>query len=141
MPSGWVEGIDKESGRVCFTNKSLKKTVFELPTESSEQRQADGDDENANKDSLFGRTVSLFGGRKAAKKGEGEASDRQSSFRRRSIDTKTETTGQSQRTVFISCSALIRETKLCVGPEMQDALDRLLATLAAREVLAEVAVK
>eukprot|EP00967_Tisochrysis_lutea_P033820 scaffold40242_cov35-Tisochrysis_lutea.AAC.1 len=141
LPSGWVEGIDKESGRVCFTNKSLKKTVFELPTESSEQRQADGDDENANKDSLFGRTVSLFGGRKAAKKGEGEASDRQSSFRRRSIDTKTETTGQSQRTVFISCSALIRETKLCVGPEMQDALDRLLATLAAREVLAEVAVK
>ena len=43
--------------------------------------------------------------------------------------------------MFISCSALIRETKLCVGPELLEALDKLLATLAARENLAEIALR
>lgn len=89
--------------------------------------------------------MSLFGGRKTPKKTDGEPSERQSSFRRRSTQSKGEgrgSTGHSQqRTVFISCSALIRETKLCVGEELQPRLDALLATLAARELLAEVAVK
>ncbi len=55
--------------------------------------------------------------------------------------TTSEGAEGSQRTLFISCSALIRETKLCVGPELQEALDTLLATLAARENLAELAVR
>lgn len=124
---------------MCYTNKSLRKTMFEFPSESNiEGQQQEGEDSN----SLFGRTVSLFGGRKAAKKGEAEVTQRQPSFRRKSIEApKKETTGQSQRTVFISCSALIRETKLCVGPEMQAPLEKLMATLAAREILAEIAVK
>lgn len=139
LPTGWAEGIDKETGRVCYANKSLRKTVFELPSESSKEgQQQEGEDSN----SLFGRTVSLFGGRKPVKKGDAEVSERQSSFRRKSTDVpKNESTGQSQRTVFISCSALIRETKLCVGAEMQEPLEKLMATLAAREILAELAVK
>ena len=49
--------------------------------------------------------------------------------------------GGSQKTIFISCSALIRETKLCVGGEHQAELDSLLSRLAAREIQAEAAVK
>jgi hypothetical protein len=139
LPTGWAEGIDKGTGRVCYTNKVLRKTLFEFPSESSnEGQQLEAEDSN----SLFGRTVSLFGGRKTTKKSDGDVARRQSSFRRKSTEApKNESTGQSQRTVFISCSALIRETKLCVGAEMQEPLDKLMATLAAREILAELAVK
>ena len=42
------------------------------------------------KDSLYGRTVTLFGSLKTSKKGENELTERQSSFRRRSIQGKAE---------------------------------------------------
>jgi hypothetical protein len=46
-----------------------------------------------------------------------------------------------QFTIFISCSALVRETKLCVGPNLQSALDAVYAALQAKEIGTESAVK
>lgn len=44
-------------------------------------------------------------------------------------------------TIFISCSKLIRETKLCVGEDLQPALDAVYTALQAKEIGAESAVK
>ena len=140
---------------MCYTNKALQKTTFEFPAALEMEAPPDENSELAReptaKDSLFSRTVSIFAGKKSVKKADGEVSERNSSFRRRSVASKGDRSSvasagagapaQSQRTVFISCSAMIRETKLCVGRELQEPLDKLLTTLAAREILAELAVK
>tara|TARA_B110001452_G_scaffold166136_1_gene138654 strand:+ start:105 stop:650 length:546 start_codon:yes stop_codon:yes gene_type:complete len=47
----------------------------------------------------------------------------------------------AQKTVFISCSQLIKEVKLCVGPEHQEGLNTLYEKLTSQQVPAEEAVK
>lgn len=47
----------------------------------------------------------------------------------------------AQKTVFISCSQLIKEVKLCVGAEHQENLDSLYEKLTSQQVPANQAVK
>ena len=110
------------------------------PAASSSAPAADDDG------GFFSRTISKF------RPSGGTAGARQSSFGRRRNPTKEtkakadekkpEAGGASgQRTVFISCSALIKEVKLCVGDDLQPKLDGLLGKLASQEIPAEQAVK
>ena len=79
---------------------------------------------------FFARTFTF--NKKKEKGGEGEVKQRQGSFGRRKPKAKEAASsskggsgdgrarsGSVQKTVFISCSALIREVKLCVGDDMQ----------------------
>lgn len=162
LPPGWVESLH-ESGRACYTNKAQRKTIFTFPTAETEappdsnsmREEEEGGDEPDS--GLFARAMSIVPGRKKAAAGgavrsssfgrrKGGASTNASPVNsRRSQSTPAERSGgkagANPRTVHISCSALIRETKLCVGEEMAAPLDKLLAGLASREIQPELAVK
>ena len=77
------------------------------------------------------RSTTLSQGKR--KVGEGGSSKRD--------EKKAEEAGAGQKTVFISCSTLIKEVKLCVGAEQHTALDELYERLTSRELPAEQAVR
>ena len=173
LPQGWTASLHKESGRVCYTNKTLRKTSFEFPelslaeqaTENDEKKRGSKTDEAATKEGFITRTISRFSkpknldlkpveltqrfnsfSRKPRLKDEKslQVTQRFNSFSRRarpgSENAKSSDNGQ-QRRIHISCSALIREIKLCVETGQQSILDSLLESLSAKEMTPQLAVK
>jgi len=153
LPKGWKEALHKESGRIYYYNKASKESTFEYPTEAcAGTRDADDDDDEAPPppESFFGRTMSALRGKKkdddisrsasiAAKKSMRQGGKKAAATP--ATEKKDEAAGSTQKTVFISCSTLIREVKLCVGPEHQDELDVLYTKLTSHQIPAEKAVK
>lgn len=129
----WGETEEKAPKRTATMRRGRAKA--EAPAEEAEEA------------GFFSRTISKF------RPAGGAAGARQSSFGRRAKGKKEGKSpkaeekkgeaggGSGQRTVFISCSALIKEVKLCMGDDMQPQLDSLLGKLTAQELPAEQAVK
>ena len=154
LPKGWKEALHKESKRVYYYNKAQNVSTFDFPTapvEGGDSMDADDDDEPmAAPTSMMGRTMSMF--KKKKKDGDLSRSGTMSrsttlSRGKKKEEKKGEGSGSAggadggQKTVFISCSTLIKEVKLCVSAEMQAPLDDLYGKLARHEVPAEQAVK
>jgi len=138
LPAGWKEALHKESGRVYYYHKTTRMVQYDFPTGPSgggEEEEDDDDDEPPAPEGIMGRIASFARG---GKSGKGPA--RGASFGRKKKPKDAGGDGQ-QKTVFISCSALLREVKLCVGAEMQPKLDELLKRLSDRVTPAEQAVK
>ena len=150
LPTGWKEALHKDTGRIYYYNKKQGVSSFEYPT----QPVGDGDDDMDDDDepmaaptTLMGRTMSMF---KKKKDGEisrtGTMSRSTTLSRGKKKEDKKDAAGAAdaadgQKTVFISCSTLIKEVKLCVGAELQDKLDALYSKLTKHEIPAEQAVK
>jgi hypothetical protein len=97
---------------------------------------------------FFGRTMSLMKGKK---KDDGALSRTGTMSRtgtlarggKKKEETKDKSKAKggdvdgSQKTVFISCSTLIKEVKLCVGSDQHPQLDGLYSKLTAHEIPAE----
>jgi len=106
-------------------------------------------DEKASTSTSVGKSL-LSGWRKKGKDESKPKEERTTSFRRilRSGKHKAGEAGgsgstgdESQKTVFISCSALLREVKLCVKGDVLAQVEDLLTKLGARDIPAEQAVK
>lgn len=153
LPKGWKEALHKDSGRVYYYNKMTRETTFEFPGnravgEDSSSDDDDGMDVPDAPEGFIGRTISIFAGKK--KKDDGL--ERSSTIAKRSPTLKrgkapaaaapaAAAPAAAQKTVFISCSQLIKEVKLCVGPEHQAHLDTLYEKLTSQQIPAEQAVK
>jgi len=163
LPAGWREALHKESGRVYYYHKETRQSTFEFPT-----APAGGDDEDDDDDgedpgppergsTMFGRTISKMTGR-GGKKKEGDLARTGTMSRSATLSAKKKDAastgaaakggdakggggGEGQKTVFISCSTLIKEVKLCVDASHHEALDSLYAKLTAHEIPAEQAVR
>lgn len=148
LPKGWREALHKESGRVYYYHKETKQSTFEFPHGPG----GDGDDDDDDDDEppeptgLIGRTISMF----SSKKKDGmERTGTMSRSKKKEEDKKKkkeeEAAGSSgdgaQKTVFISCSTLIKEVKLCVGKDQHPALDSLYDRLTSHDIPAEQAVR
>ena len=104
--------------------------------ESAEESPSNGARGDApGSGSYVRRTLTQMAGRRPSKKADADAL---SSFSAAPVGAEG---SQSSFTIFISCSALIRETKLCVGAELQTPLDELLQSLASKGISTETAVK
>lgn len=157
LPKGWREALHKDSGRVYYYHKQTRQSTFQFPTED----QADGDDMDdemseaeppAAPEGFFGRTFSKFSGKKKDDGlGRTATMSRSATLSRGKKKeekkpaagggSKDAAGGDGQKTVFISCSTLIREVKLCVSTDQHAALDSLYDKLTAHEIPAEQAVK
>merc|ERR1719231_691145 len=102
---------------------------------------------------FFGRTISKFTGK--GKKKDSDGLERSGTMARTGTMSRSTTLskkkkeekgggsadGAGQKTVFISCSTLIKEVKLCVGSEQHAQLDSLYDKLTSHEIPAEQAVR
>jgi len=159
LPKGWREALHKDSGRVYYYHKETRQSTFDFPTGDSVGDEDDDEDDEpppAPEGGLMSRTISKFtGGKKKDKDGmERTSTMSMKSFRPSSAKAKAKAEEKpaasagaggdgagAQKTVFISCSTLIKEVKLCVGPEHQKALDSLYEKLTSHQLPAEQAVK
>lgn len=152
LPKGWKEALHKDSGRVYYYNKETRETTFEFPGNGAAGEDQDDDDDDVDipdaPEGLIGRTISKFTGKK--KKDDGlersaTLSKRTETMKRGKAAEKAAAPAAApaaaQKTVFISCSQLIKEVKLCVGPEQQGDLDSLYEKLTSQAIPAEQAVK
>jgi hypothetical protein len=154
LPKGWREAVHKDSGRVYYYNKETRESTFEFPTEDKYGAGGDDDDDDDDEpapapEGFFGRTISKFTGRKK------DGIERTGTMSRSQTLTKKKKAadadaakkdggsadGAAPKTVFISCSTLIKEVKLCVGPDRQAALDDLYEKLTNHTVPANQAVR
>jgi len=161
LPKGWREALHKDSGRVYYYHKETRQSTFQFPTADQADEGADDDTMSEAEpppapEGFFGRTFSKFSG---AKKSTDSGLARSGTMQRtgtmsRGGKKKEEAAkkggattaggkegGDGQKTVFISCSTLIREVKLCVGSEQHAALDSLYEKLTSHEIPAEQAVR
>lgn len=124
LPQGWTEALHKESGRPYYVHKASRKTQFSFPTEDDAVSQVAEED-----DGFINKTMSFMTGgavgKKEKKKKEAE---------------EPKKAGGTQK-VYISCTALIKEMKLCVDEKQQAPLNKLLEDLLAHKVSAEQAVQ
>ncbi len=165
LPDGWVASLHKESGRICYTNKVFRKTTFEFPEESLAEQATAYDTRHPADDIKTGQHAEPEGGvlprrflsfsRKAhqqpapAEKPPAEVTRRFNSFSRKGLaaprreapSAEPDSGGGEPKTVHISCSALVREVKLCTDSATQPALDSLLAGLRSKELAPQLAVK
>jgi len=159
LPKGWREALHKDSGRVYYYHKETRQSTFEFPTASPGDDDDDDDDgeldDPPEPEGFIGKTMSFLTGKKKdggisrtgtmtrtgtmSRKG-GAAKAREDSSGKKAAKP-ADGGGESQKTVFISCSTLIKEVKLCVGAEQHPPLDKLFAKLTAHEIPAEQAVK
>lgn len=155
LPPGWREALHKDSGRVYYYHKESRQSTFEFPQAS--EGDAAGDDDDAMSEAeppeppegFFGRTISKFTG-KGKKKDDGLSRSgtmsrsttlgRGKKKEEKKEEAKRGSVGE-QKTVFISCSTLIKEVKLCVEAAQHGALDALFAKLTNHEIPAELAVR
>lgn len=152
LPVGWKEALHKDTGRVYYYNKAAGQSTFEFPTaaigDGDDHMDDDDDEPPPAPEGLIGRTMSLF---KKSKDGPARTAtmSRSATLTKKAAgkkkdEKKADAAGGSadggQKTVFISCSTLIKEVKLCVGPEQQAPLDALYDQLAKHEIPAEAAV-
>jgi len=164
LPKGWKEALHKDSGRVYYYNKETRETTFEFPGNGAAGEDMDDDDDDdsevpeAPSEGFFGRAVSKMTG-KGKKKGEGldrsatlstqAQTLKKQSPRSKGVAAPAATAAATedgkgpvaQKTVFISCSQLITEVKLCVEQKFQAELDSLYEKLTAQQIPAEQAVK
>jgi len=155
LPAGWREALHQDSGRGYYYHKATRQSTFEFPSAVS-SKDDDDDDEEVEPppapEGFFSRTVSKFvkGKNKAEEMTRSNTMSQKSfkpgasSVRTRSkteSDKPADSAGGGQKTVFISCSTLIKEVKLCVGAEHQAALDTLYEKLTSHQLPAEQAVK
>eukprot|EP00325_Prymnesiales_sp_UTEX-LB-985_P013161 CAMPEP_0174754662 /NCGR_PEP_ID=MMETSP1094-20130205/105856_1 /TAXON_ID=156173 /ORGANISM="Chrysochromulina brevifilum, Strain UTEX LB 985" /LENGTH=346 /DNA_ID=CAMNT_0015960541 /DNA_START=139 /DNA_END=1179 /DNA_ORIENTATION=- len=146
LPRGWREALHKDSGRVYYYHKETRKSTFDFPTSKDGEEGMD-DDEMSEAEppeppsGVFGRTISKFTGKgKEKKKEEGISRSGTMSRGKKKEEDKGEKSGE-QKTVFISCSTLIKEVKLCVEAKQHEALDDLFDKLTKHEIPAEQAVR
>jgi len=152
LPAGWREALHKDSGRVYYYHKATRQSTYDFPTagdHGDDDDDMEEDEPPPAPEGLLGRTMSLF---KRGKKEDKDDLGRSSTIKRSSTMAKkgkaaaaeekpaAEGAG-AQKTVFISCSTLIKEVKLCVGTEHQKALDSLYEKLTSHQLPAEQAVK
>lgn len=147
LPAGWREALHKDSGRVYYYQKEKRLSTFDFPT--AEQAGDDDDDafseaEPPEPPSLIGKVFASF---RRGKKKEGlertatlSKKDQKKADAAKAAKPKDAPDG-AQKTVFISCSTLIKEVKLCVGDDHQAKLDALYEKLTNHELPAEAAVK
>jgi hypothetical protein len=144
LAAGWKEAMHKDSGRVYYYNKKTKETTFEFPGVGTGGDDDDTDMDEASDpppapEGFFGRTVSKFRGKKAdGGMGRTATMTKKAKAKEGASDAPPPA---AQKTVFISCSTLIKEVKLCVGPEHLPALDALYEKLTSQQIPAEMAVK
>jgi len=158
LPKGWREALHKESGRVYYYHKATRQSTFEFPTGDTMGDDDDDDDDEPPPapEGLISRTISKFVGKKDKDK---DGIERTSTMSMKSFRPSSAKSGKAkaeekpaaaaaaadgagaQKTVFISCSTLIKEVKLCVGSEHQKALDSLYEKLTSHQLPAEQAVK
>jgi len=159
LPKGWREALHKESGRVYYYHKATRQSTFEFPTAAAHDHDDDDVDDDAEPppapEGFFGRTKSLFVRGKKDKDGElgrtstmsqksfkpGASGAKKGKAAAAAAEEKPSEGAGGQKTVFISCSTLIKEVKLCVGAEHQKALDQLYEKLTTHQLPAEQAVK
>jgi len=129
LPKGWKEALHKDSGRVYYYNKETRETTFEFPGNGAAGEDMDDDEDDDGDvpeapEGFIGRTISKFTG-KGKKKDDGlersaTLSKRTETMKRGKAPAKEAAAAPApapaQKTVFISCSQLIKEVKLCVGP-------------------------
>jgi hypothetical protein len=118
---------------------------------SLSSRMGEGNcDENADavpsrrSETLLGRTISFLSGRRSGNKSKDDLSLEDADISSEGDWGKSNSAPAKEQpalTIFISCSALIRETKLCVDEELQPELDEVYAALQAKELGTESAVK
>lgn len=154
LPPGWREALHKDSGRVYYYHKATRQSTFEFPTAgdmAEEDDEEDADEPPPAPEGIIARTKSLF----ARSKKDKDDLGRTSTMSRKSFKPGTAAAAKgkakeeekasegagAQKTVFISCSTLIKEVKLCVGAEHQKALDSLYEKLTSHQLPAEQAVK
>jgi len=157
LPKGWREALHKDSGRVYYYHKATRQSTFEFPTADLAGDDDDDDDDEPppapeglmsrtmtflkrgkgkEKDDL-GRTSTMMGSSKSFRPGSAAAKK----ATKAAEEQKPAEPASGQKTVFISCSTLIKEVKLCVGAEHQKALDSLYEKLTSHQLPAEQAVK
>ena len=156
LPKGWREALHKESGRVYYYHKETRQSTFVFPTadmaDDGEEEDDGGDDGEipAAPDGFFGRTMSLFKKNKGKDGLERTGTMSRSTTmakKKKAEDAKSEEKkggdggDGAQKTVFISCSTLIKEVKLCVDASQHPPLDALYDKLTAHEIPAEQAVR
>jgi len=153
LPAGWKEALHKESGRVYYYHKGSGQSTFEFPTQAVSGGADETDDDDAEPPpapaTLVGRTMSMLRGKgpsiartgTMSRKGAKAADSSSSKAASAKAAAAAAAGGGEQRTVFISCSTLIKEVKLCVGEELQPDLDALFDKLTKHEIPAEQAVK
>jgi len=148
LPPGWKEALHNESGRVYYYHKATRQSTFEFPTQAVGGGVDDEDDDEPAEapQGFFGRTISKMTGKgkkvddgmqrsgtmsRGGKKGKAEA---------KKTEAK-EPDGAEKKTVFISCSTLIKEVKLCVEAKEHAVLDSLYNRLTSHEIPADQAVR
>jgi len=150
LPKGWREALHKESGRVYYYHKETKQSTFEFPQGASQEDDDDDNDDGEVPDApsgFFGRTISKFTGKKGSGMERTGTMSRSQTLKKEEKEKKEAAAGGAasgdvpQKTVFISCSTLIKEVKLCVGSDMHPGLDSLYEKLTSHEIPAEQAVR
>ena len=158
LPKGWKEALHKDSGRVYYYNKDTRETTFEFPGNGAVGEDHDDDDDDggevpdAPEEGFFGRAISKMTGKKKTDDGIDRSSTFSSRASKRAPRAKpgaaapaaaaaAEEKPAPAKTVFISCSQLIKEVKLCVEHKFQAELDSLHAQLTSQQIPAEQAVK
>jgi len=144
LPKGWREALHKESGRVYYYHKETKQSTFEFPQGPA----STGDDEEEDDGEIFAPSPSFFG-KLMGKKGGGGGVERTATLKKKKEEPAKKKDDKSagasseapQKTVFISCSTLIKEVKLCVGKDQHPPLDSLFDKLTSHEIPAEQAVR
>jgi len=152
LPAGWREALHKESGRVYYYHKETRQSTFEFPEGQPGGEDDDGMDADEPPDApegFFGRTMSKLTGR-GKKKDDGlqrtGTMSRSGTMSRgkKKEEPKSAKDGDGTdgtKTVFISCSTLIKEVKLCVDASQSAQLDALYNRLTNHEIAAEQAVR
>ena len=105
------------SGRVYYYHKATCQSTFEFPTADSVGHDDDDDDDDDEPPpapaSLMSRTIAMFHRRKETEAKGKAAKGKAASNPEAKVDEKRATDG-AQKTVFISCSTLIKEVSGCL---------------------------
>ena len=143
LPKGWTEALHKDSGRVYYVHKATRKTTFTCPREEEGDAAEEPQDISDSDGGLVSKTLSFAtGGMFAKKKADGEMGRTATMTKGAAAPAKKKEGGEKKETtVFISCTTLIKEVKLCVDAKQHPPLDALLDNLVNRKIAAEEAVK
>lgn len=147
LPKGWTEALHKDSGRVYYMHKATRKTTFTFPEASEADDDADELEEDKKEDGLLSKSLSFFQGKKKKDDDLERSSSISKSDRTATLAKKDKKDGaaagtaKKETTVFISCTTLIKEVKLCVDEKQHATLEALLEKLVNRKIAAEEAVK
>jgi hypothetical protein len=155
LKPNWKEAV-AESGAVYYYNKQTRESTFDRPQADPDDNEEAEESTREEEDGFVGRALSFMTG-KDKKKGGDDMDRTSSSLKTKSFrpskkkdaepEKKPELKKQmtkpavEQKTVFISCSMLIKEVKLCVGEEHQQELDTLYEKLTSQQIAAEQGVK